>query len=60
MHRNVAKLVRPPHLARDEVRVLTVEEARLLVGGIRGDRFEALWSVPRPPAVVIDGGLIAW
>jgi integrase len=43
VHRNVAKLVRPPHIARDEVRVLTVEAARRLVSSIRGDRFEALW-----------------
>jgi integrase len=43
VHRNVAKLVRPPHVARDEVRVLAVEDARRLVGSIRGDRFEALW-----------------
>ena len=43
VHRNVAKLVRPPSVARGEVRVLTVEDARRLVGIIRGDRFEALW-----------------
>ncbi len=41
MHRNVAKLVRPPHVTRDEVRVLTVEDARRLAGSIPGDRFEA-------------------
>jgi integrase len=43
VHRNVAKLVRPPNVTRDEVRVLTIEDARRLVGTIRGDRFEALW-----------------
>jgi integrase len=43
MHRNVAKQVRPPVTQREEVRVLTVEDARRLVGVIRGDRFEALW-----------------
>jgi integrase len=43
VHRNVAKQVRPPVTRRDEVRVLTVEDARRLVGVIRGDRFEALW-----------------
>lgn len=43
VHRNVAKLVRPPSARREEVRVLAVEEARRLVGVIRGDRFEALW-----------------
>jgi integrase len=43
VHRNVAKQVRPPVTQREEVRVLTVEDARRLVGVIRGDRFEALW-----------------
>ena len=43
VHRNVAKLVRPPKARREEVRVLTVEDARRLVHVIRGDRFEALW-----------------
>jgi integrase len=43
VHRHVAKQVRPPATQREEVRVLTVEDARRLVGVIRGDRFEALW-----------------
>lgn len=43
VHRNAAKLVRPPSARREEVRVLTVEDARRLVGVIQGDRFEALW-----------------
>jgi integrase len=43
VHRNVAKLVRPPRAQREEVRVLAVEDARRLVGVIRGDRLEALW-----------------
>jgi integrase len=43
VHRNVAKQVRPPVAQREEVRVLAVEDARRLVGVIRGDRFEALW-----------------
>jgi len=43
VHRNVAKLVRPPRVRREEVRVLTTEDARRLVGVIRADRFEALW-----------------
>lgn len=43
VHRNVAKQVRPPITQREGVRVLMVEDARRLVGIIRGDRFEALW-----------------
>jgi integrase len=43
VYRNVAKLVRPPNAQREEVRVLTVEDARRLVGVVQGDRFEALW-----------------
>lgn len=43
VYRNVAKLVRPPSVQRDEVRVLTVDEARRLVALIKEDRFEALW-----------------
>jgi len=43
VHRNVARQVRPPVAQREEVRVLAVEDARRLVGVIRGDRFEALW-----------------
>jgi len=44
VHRNVAKLVRPPRAQRQEVRALTVENALRLVRVIRGDRFEALWD----------------
>lgn len=43
VHRNVAKLVRPPSVYREEVRVITVEDARRLVAVVKGDRFEALW-----------------
>jgi integrase len=43
VHRNVAKLVRPPSVHREEVHALTVEEAKRLAGAVRGDRFEALW-----------------
>jgi integrase len=43
VHRNVAKLVRPPNARREEVRVLMVEDARRLIRVVRGDRFEALW-----------------
>lgn len=43
VHRNVAKLVRPPKARREEVRALTVGNARRLMGTVRGDRFEALW-----------------
>jgi site-specific recombinase XerC len=43
VHRNAAKLVRPPRAQREEVRVLTIEDARRLVRVIRCDRFEALW-----------------
>jgi integrase len=41
--RNVAKLVRPPSVHREEVRVLNTEQARRLVAVIQGDRLEALW-----------------
>jgi len=43
VYRNVAKLVKPPSVRREEVQVLTVDEARHLVALIKGDRFEALW-----------------
>jgi integrase len=43
VYRNVARLVRPPSVTRDEVRVLTVDEARHLVAMVSGDRLEALW-----------------
>jgi Phage integrase, N-terminal SAM-like domain len=43
VHRNAAKMVRPPQARREEIRALTVEDARRLVVVIHGDRFEALW-----------------
>jgi integrase len=43
VHRNAARLVRPPTAHRQEVRVLTVDDARRLVSAIRGDSLEALW-----------------
>lgn len=46
VHRNVAKLVRPPSIRREEVGVLTVDEAKRLVTAVKGDRFEALWICP--------------
>ncbi|MDH2429289.1 tyrosine-type recombinase/integrase [Sphaerisporangium sp. TRM90804] len=43
IHRNVAKLVKPPSVKRDEARVLTIEEAKSLINTIKGDRLEAFW-----------------
>lgn len=43
MHRNVAKLVKPPAVRREEARVLTIEEAERLLDVIRDDRLEAFW-----------------
>ncbi|SEH03503.1 Site-specific recombinase XerD [Nonomuraea solani] len=43
IHRNVAKLVKPPSIRREEARVLTIEEAKKLVEVIRDDRLEAFW-----------------
>ena len=41
--RNVAKLALPPRIPRREVRPLTPEQARIFLGAIAGDRFEALY-----------------
>jgi len=45
VHRNVAKLVRPPRARREEVRVLTVEDAR--VGRLPGETscLALVWAV---------------
>lgn len=43
LHRNPALAVRAPSVRQQERRALTVEEARRLIGTIRGDRLEALW-----------------
>jgi integrase len=43
VHRNAARLVRPPTVHRQEVRVLTVDDASRLVSAIRGHTLEALW-----------------
>ncbi|MFJ2032808.1 tyrosine-type recombinase/integrase [Streptosporangium sp. NPDC087985] len=43
MHRNVAKLVKPPALRREEAKVLTIEEAKRLLAVIKDDRLEAFW-----------------
>ncbi len=43
--RNVARLVKISNPKREEVRPLTVEEARTFIAHIRGDRLEALYLV---------------
>ena len=43
VHRNVAKLVRPPALSRPERRALTFEEAKRLLAAIEEHPLEALW-----------------
>ncbi|MEX0629115.1 MAG: site-specific integrase [Chloroflexota bacterium] len=43
--RNVATLVDPPRVPRREVPVMTPEEARHLLLALRGDRFEALFTL---------------
>lgn len=43
--RNVASLVTPPRITRDEVQPLDPEQARRLLEVIRGHRLEALYSV---------------
>ncbi|WP_419723261.1 tyrosine-type recombinase/integrase [Streptosporangium roseum] len=43
VHRNVAKLVKPPALRREEAKVLTIEEAKRLLAVIEDDRLEAFW-----------------
>lgn len=41
--RNVARLVDPPRLVRDEPDALTLDQARAIVAAVKGDRLEALW-----------------
>ncbi|MGI5178690.1 tyrosine-type recombinase/integrase [Dactylosporangium sp. CA-152071] len=43
VHRNVAKIVRPPSMQQVERRALTVEEAKRLLGVMKGHRLEALF-----------------
>jgi len=43
--RNVATLVGPPRIQRNEIRSFTPEEARTFLNSIKGDRLEALFSV---------------
>lgn len=45
MQANVAKGVALPKVQRAEVASLTVEQARILVQGIKGTPYEALWSL---------------
>ena len=43
--RNVARLARPPRIPHRPVSPLTVEQARIFLAAIRGDRLEALYLV---------------
>jgi integrase len=43
--RNVARLALPPRVPRREVHPLSPEQARVFLGAIAGDRFEALYLV---------------
>lgn len=43
--RNVAALVDPPRVTREEIRPLTPEQARTFLREIHGDRLEALYAV---------------
>jgi integrase len=43
--RNVAKLVKPPRVAREEVQPFTPEQARAFLGAVAGDRLSALFTV---------------
>lgn len=43
--RNVAKLVDPPRVKREEVEPLTPEQARAFLDAAKGERLEALYSV---------------
>jgi integrase len=43
--RNVAKLSTAPRSEKAEITPLTVDQARLLLGGVQGHRLEALYSV---------------
>jgi len=69
--RNVARLARPPRIPHRPVSPLTVEQARIFLAAIRGDRLEALYLVAlgiglrqgeilglRWPDVDLDGGTL--
>lgn len=43
--RNAAALADPPRVVRHEVQPLSAEQARTLLAHVRGDRFEALYTV---------------
>ncbi|MBE0467472.1 MAG: site-specific integrase [Candidatus Desulforudis sp.] len=43
--RNVAKLVRPPRVQRQEAKALTPEQARIFLEAVSGDRLEAFYTV---------------
>jgi integrase len=43
--RNVTEVVKPPRLRREEIEPLTVEQVKVLLEAIRGDRFEALYVI---------------
>ncbi len=45
VQRNVVALVRPPKMAKQEMRVLTDAEALSLLERVRGDRLEALYTM---------------
>lgn len=45
LSRNVARLVDPPRVRREEVRPLTPAEAQALIAAIKGHRLEALYTV---------------
>jgi len=45
VHRNVATLVRPPHLSHKEVEVLDAEQVRHLLSAVRGERWSALLTL---------------
>jgi integrase len=43
--RNVTEAVKPPQLRREEIEPLTVEQVKVLLEAICGDRFEALYVI---------------
>src|SRR5678815_3573050 len=43
--RNPASLVSPPRVQRDELRPLSLEQARRFLASIEGDRLHAMYSV---------------
>jgi integrase len=45
VNRNVARLARPPRIPRRPVSPLSVEQARIFLAAVRGDRLEALYLV---------------